>query len=87
MNAPVDVEARIREILADVAEIEIESEDDDIFETGRLDSLGLVELIFAIEEQLGVAIALDQLEVEEFRNVRSIVALVASAEEPLAAAS
>ena len=75
------VEARIREILANVVEIEVESEDDDIFETGRLDSLGLVELIFAIEEQLGVAIALDQLDVEEFTNVRSIVALVAAAEE------
>ena len=86
MNAPVDVEARIREILANVVEIEVESEDDDIFETGRLDSLGLVELIFAIEEQLGVAIALDQLDVEEFTNVRSIVALVAAAEEQPAVA-
>jgi acyl carrier protein len=82
-----DTAARIRELLSTVVEIEVESDDDDIFETGRLDSLGLVELIFAIEEQLGVALALDQLEVEEFRTVRSIVALVSSAQQPLAAAS
>lgn len=75
------VGTRIREILSSVAEIDVESDDDDIFATGRLDSLSLVEVIFAIEQELGSAIALDDLDIDRFSSVRSIVALVASWEE------
>lgn len=69
---------RVREILVDVVEIEVDSDDADLLETGRIDSLGLVELIFAIEQESGVTLPLEELDVEHFRTARSIAELVST---------
>lgn len=82
VNSVVSLEERIRELLRAVVEVEQESDDDDILMTGRLDSLSLVELIFALEQEFEVRIALDELVIEDFRSVRSIVALVTDGPVP-----
>lgn len=65
------------EIVADVIDLEAVSEETDLFEVARIDSLALVELIFALEQELGVSLPLEELDVEHFRSVRAISALVA----------
>ena len=48
------------------------SPDTDLIEGGLLDSLALVELLFALEHEFAVTIALDKLDIDEFRSIRSI---------------
>jgi len=47
-----------------------------LIESGLLDSLALVELVFAIEQELGVQIPAERLEVERFRTLAKLVDLV-----------
>jgi acyl carrier protein len=56
--------------------IDVASPTTDLIETGLLDSLALVELIAAIEQEFHVDLALDTLEIDAFRSVESIAAFV-----------
>lgn len=72
----LNLTARIRALVADVADVEVVSDDADLLASGRIDSLALVELIYAIEEEFGVELQLELLDAEHFRTVRTVVALV-----------
>lgn len=50
----------------------------DIIETGLLDSLGLVTLLFEIEQEFGLQIPLESLEVDDFRSLAGIARLLTS---------
>lgn len=52
--------------------LEVPSADTDLFDSGTLDSLVLVRLLTALEEQLGTRIALDRLEMSDFRTIARI---------------
>ncbi len=79
MAADADVGARVRSIFSDTLNIEVPSDETDLIEAGYIDSLALVELLFAIEREFSVSVPLDELEIDDFRNVRSITELVAAA--------
>jgi acyl carrier protein len=64
-------------IFADVTGSEPPSPDTDLIEGGVLDSLALVELLFAIEQELGVVIPAERLDVTRFRTLASLAELVA----------
>ena len=66
----------IRRLVLDVLHVEVDDDDADLIETGVLDSLALVELIFQIERVWGVSIELDELTIDAFRSVRGIAALI-----------
>lgn len=57
--------------------IEPPGEDVDLIEGGVIDSLALVELLFAIERHFGIEIPPDRLEVERFRTIGRLAELVA----------
>jgi D-alanine--poly(phosphoribitol) ligase subunit 2 len=50
--------------------------DADLIDAGLLDSLALVELLFAIEQELGTQIPPDRLEIDRFRTLERLAALV-----------
>ena len=52
-------------------------EDVDLIEEGVIDSLALIELLFAIERHFGIEIPPDRLEVERFRTLGRLAELVA----------
>lgn len=52
--------------------------EEDLFEAGVLDSMGLLELIAFIEEEFEVSLDANQMNVNNFRTISQIVALVAS---------
>ena len=76
---PADLSAKVRAIFADTLNIEVPSDETDLIEAGYIDSLALVELLFALEREFSVSVPLDELEIDDFRNVRSISELVAAA--------
>lgn len=75
MNEP-DV-ARLGELFAGVTGSPAPAPDADLIQSGVLDSLALVELLFAIEQELGITIPSDRLEIERFRTLELLAELVA----------
>ena len=69
----------VQRIFAETLNIEVPSDETDLIEAGYIDSLALVELLFALEREFSVSVPLDELEIDDFRNLQSISELVAAA--------
>jgi methoxymalonate biosynthesis acyl carrier protein len=72
-----EIVERIEGIFSDTLSIAPPAPDVDIIEAALLDSLGLVTLLFEVEQELGVQMPLESLEVDDFRSVQRIAQLVA----------
>jgi acyl carrier protein len=70
-----EVIARIQRIFEEAFELSAPAPKTDIVEAGLLDSLALVTLLFEAELQLGRGIALESLEIDDFRTIESIARL------------
>lgn len=73
-----DLIARVHQLFVEALTMDVPSPDTDLIETGRLDSLALVELLFALEQRFGVDLSLGELDVENFRTLRRIGDFVAT---------
>jgi len=67
---------RITRLFAQHLNVEIASSETDLFDTGVLDSLGFVELLVALEREFGLAAAVDDLEVCNFKSIARIAEFV-----------
>lgn len=65
--------ARAQRVFEDALNIDAPAADVDIVETGLIDSLGLVTLLFELEREFGVRVPLETLEVDSFRTIANIV--------------
>ena len=63
-------------IFSEELAIEVPGPDVNVIESGLLDSLGLVTLVFEIERRCSVSMPFESLDVDDFRTVRSIATLV-----------
>ena len=75
-EAAVD-QRRIAALLGEVLNVAPPAADVDLFATGVLDSLGLVELLVQLEQRLSVHVEMEELDVDAFRTIASIAAFVA----------
>jgi acyl carrier protein len=75
-TATLTLEPKVSQLLRDHLSIDVPSPETDLIAMGALDSLALVELLLKIEENLGVAIAVDEIDLNDLRSVRSIATLV-----------
>jgi D-alanine--poly(phosphoribitol) ligase subunit 2 len=67
----------IGSLLLEKLQVQAESPDLDLLESGLVDSVGLVELILELEQHFGIDLPVENLEVEDFRSIRSLARLVA----------
>ncbi len=67
---------RIKGLFSEQMNVEVPSHDADLLESGLLDSMGLVDLLVHLEKTFGLTIGLDELNVEDFRSVATIAAVV-----------
>jgi acyl carrier protein len=74
--AEEEILARLERIFEDSLSMSAPAPEVDIIESGLLDSLTLVTLLFEIEQQFGLEIPLDSLEVDDFRSVGGIARLL-----------
>ncbi len=65
-------------IFSEELNLEIDSTDADLLESGAIDSLQLVELLFQIEQRFGIEISIDSLEIDNFRSIDAIAKFVLS---------
>lgn len=72
MNAqPIPVNQMV-ELFLEQLNVIVADPDTDLIEEGLLDSLMLVELIVHLEEHYGIAVELDDLELDHFRSLRRL---------------
>jgi D-alanine--poly(phosphoribitol) ligase subunit 2 len=75
----------IQKLFAEKLSRPVNSPDEDLFETGILDSMVLVELLLQLEHSFGLTISIADLDLDRIRTVRSIAELVES--QPLGQAA
>jgi acyl carrier protein len=77
MNPAADESVkRVQGLMKDVLATTPGDVDQDLIESGLLDSMTLIELLYAIEEEFTVELPLEDLDVELLRSVRGIAAYV-----------
>jgi methoxymalonate biosynthesis acyl carrier protein len=74
------VSERVQQLFLETLNVQVPSEEADLIESGLIDSLALVELLFAIEREFSVSLPLDDLEIENFRSVNRISEVIVSAQ-------
>ena len=67
----------IQSLLLDRLSIQVDSTTADLFRTGALDSMSLVRFILALEDQFGIQIPIDDLDITTFRSIEDVAELVA----------
>jgi acyl carrier protein len=58
---------------------EVDSVEEDLFDSGLLDSMTFVELLARLEDEFGITFRLQDLELDSFRSVRAIAAWLRAA--------
>lgn len=76
MTHNTEIQNRIIRLLSDRVHIDAPSVETDLMESGLLDSLTLVELMAGLEDEFGVRISFDDIELDNFRSVSNIAGYV-----------
>lgn len=72
MPESTPLQHRIVNLFSTALNLDVPSVDEDLFDTGVLDSLAFVQLLFHLEEEFGVSTSVDDMEVENFKSISSI---------------
>jgi D-alanine--poly(phosphoribitol) ligase subunit 2 len=75
MNAIIE---RLGALFVESFHIEVPSPDTDLLETGILDSFQFVELLFQLEQDFGLRIKIDDIDLDDLRTLARIARLVAA---------
>lgn len=67
-----DLTGRIRRVFTDHLAITVPAPDTELVESGLLDSLALVNLLMQLENEFGITVAMEELDIEDFRNLDRI---------------
>lgn len=74
----IPLQDRVLRLLKDRLNLQVASPEADLLETGLLDSLTFVQLLVHIEQEFGVTVCPDDLEIGNFRSVSEIARFVAT---------
>lgn len=67
---------QIINLFSEKLNLEVPSVDTDLVEAGLLDSLAFVDLIVSLEQEFGVNVAIDEIEIDNFRSIARIAEFV-----------
>jgi len=71
-----EVKAAVREFINGSVNIEAFGDDENLFETGIVNSLFAVELMTFIERRFGIEVGADDLDIENFKSISATAAFV-----------
>ena len=78
MSVGASLETELAALFADELHVTVPSPDTDLLATGRLDSVGLVELLLQLEKRFGVRVDIERLELDQLRSLAAITRFVAT---------
>lgn len=88
---PVDLRAEltreIQHLIQETFSVRIKSTGDDLFDSGVIDSIILVQLILRLEERFSLDLVMEDLDLDDFTSVATIAAFVESCFKKAASAS
>ncbi|MGH7254729.1 MAG: acyl carrier protein [Nitrospirales bacterium] len=76
MSEASPVYSQIARLFEEKLHLEIPSTETDLFKTGALDSMAFVDLLVHLEQEFGVAISFEELELDHFRSITKIAEFV-----------
>jgi acyl carrier protein len=76
-NDPNHVKQIIRNFINDSINIDTLGDDENLFESGLINSLFAVQLMTFIERKFGFEIGMDDLDIENFKSISATAAFVA----------
>jgi D-alanine--poly(phosphoribitol) ligase subunit 2 len=79
MNSDKQTITKIKELFVTRLFVHVDSPEIDLFEAGVLDSLGLVEILFGIEQEFGIPINLAELDLDQFRSMTGMAQFISRA--------
>jgi acyl carrier protein len=71
---------RLGTLFAESFHIEVPGADADLLESGILDSLQFVELLFRLEQEFGLRIKIDAIDLADLRTLACIARLIAASQ-------
>jgi acyl carrier protein len=78
MPDPTTLEGRISTLFAEKVGIPVPSVETELIDTGLVNSLTFVEFLTHLEEDFGIQVSLEDLEIERFRTIARIAGFVAT---------
>ena len=78
MNDTNAIIERLGAVFVESFHIEVPSADIDLLESGILDSLQMVQLLFELEQRFGFRIQIEDIELDDLRTLSRIAVLVAA---------
>ena len=69
---------QISALFSEKLHLQVPSVDTDLIDTGLVDSLTFVEFLAQLEQEFGVQVSLEDLEIDHFRTISRIVHFVAT---------
>lgn len=78
MGEALALQGRIARVFAETMNVQVPSVETDLFGTGALDSLGFVDLLVGLEQEFGIKIPIEDIDIENFRCIEKIAAFVAN---------
>jgi len=78
MPEPATIERRIATLFAEKVGIQVPSVETELIDTGLVDSLTFVEFLAHLEQEFGIQVSLEDLEIERFRTIARISRFVAA---------
>lgn len=77
MSETVNIHSRVSTIVKETLTVENIEIEQDLIESGLLDSLALVQLMMALEDRFDITISPEELDIEDYRSVKAISKMVA----------
>ena len=78
MTEGASLQTELAALFVDELHVTVPSPDTDLLATGRLDSVGLVELLLQLEKRFGVRVDIERLELDQLRSLAAITRFVAT---------
>ncbi|MCU0736644.1 MAG: acyl carrier protein [Methylotetracoccus sp.] len=75
---------KVAMLLQDALNIDLRSQDVDLFESGLIDSAMFIELLMLLEDEFSIKVSLDELEPQNFGTIGRIADFVRSKLEEVA---
>ena len=78
----LDIKGRIRGFISSAVNVPNLSDDDNLFESGIVNSLFAVQLMTFIEKTFAIEVGIDDLDIENFKSVNAAAAFVVTKTAP-----
>lgn len=72
----ITIQENIKEILVNRMQVQVPAYNTELMGSGLLDSMSLIEMITALEETYNITIPFEDLELDNFRSINTIVNFV-----------